>query len=211
MHAREFHQNTTVEFGIHRTFARAPEARAAGPVLGLDLRLEEPAVLSQRIQRRPASPKAVGLACLFHGLMSKNRTCVDAAIPRLSSTSPTKAPRPLGYATGQFGKNHLTNRNQLLLTLHGFESSSANLCHLNGRRVGTQAIKQSALLTGGVPRTQNGRHSAMRKGSRNPTSSADLDVVFSLLRGLFYVQSSLPSFFHAMSKRERQLNFRLSA
>jgi hypothetical protein len=31
MHARELHQNTPVEFGIHRTFSRAPEARAAVP------------------------------------------------------------------------------------------------------------------------------------------------------------------------------------
>jgi hypothetical protein len=41
MHPCELHQNTQVDFGIHRTFVRAPEARAGGPVLGLDLRLEE--------------------------------------------------------------------------------------------------------------------------------------------------------------------------
>jgi len=31
---------------------------------------------------------------------------------------PTKS---LGYATGQFGKNHLGDRNEFLPTVHGFE------------------------------------------------------------------------------------------
>jgi hypothetical protein len=73
----------------------------------------------------------------------------------------------------------------LLLTLHGFDSFSANLCHLNGRRVGTQALKQSALLTGSVPRTQNGRHAAIEKVVAIPLPARDLDVVFSLRRGFF--------------------------
>ncbi len=39
--------------------------------------------------------------------------------------------RPLGYATGQFGKNHLGDRNEYLPTAHGFDEFFGNLYHLN--------------------------------------------------------------------------------
>ncbi len=39
--------------------------------------------------------------------------------------------RPLGYATGQFGKNHLGDRDEHLPTMHGFDEFFGNLYHLN--------------------------------------------------------------------------------
>jgi arylsulfatase len=39
--------------------------------------------------------------------------------------------KPLGYATGQFGKNHLGDRNEYLPTVHGFDVFFGNLYHLN--------------------------------------------------------------------------------
>jgi arylsulfatase A-like enzyme len=36
-----------------------------------------------------------------------------------------------GYATGQFGKNHLGDRNKFLPTVHGFDEFFGNLYHLN--------------------------------------------------------------------------------
>ncbi len=39
--------------------------------------------------------------------------------------------RPLGYATGQFGKNHLGDRDEMLPTNHGFDEFFGNLYHLN--------------------------------------------------------------------------------
>ena len=39
--------------------------------------------------------------------------------------------KPLGYATGQFGKNHLGDRNEHLPTNHGFDEFFGNLYHLN--------------------------------------------------------------------------------
>jgi len=36
-----------------------------------------------------------------------------------------------GYATGQFGKNHLGDRNEFLPTVHGFDAYSGVLYHLN--------------------------------------------------------------------------------
>jgi arylsulfatase A-like enzyme len=39
--------------------------------------------------------------------------------------------KPLGYQTGQFGKNHLGDRNEFLPTVHGFDEFYGNLYHLN--------------------------------------------------------------------------------
>ena len=39
--------------------------------------------------------------------------------------------RPLGYATAQFGKNHLGDRDEYLPTNHGFDEFFGNLYHLN--------------------------------------------------------------------------------
>ena len=37
----------------------------------------------------------------------------------------------LGYATGQFGKNHVGDRNETLPTVNGFDEFLGNLYHLN--------------------------------------------------------------------------------
>ena len=39
--------------------------------------------------------------------------------------------KPMGYATGQIGKNHLGDRNEYLPTVHGFDEFYGNLYHLN--------------------------------------------------------------------------------
>ena len=39
--------------------------------------------------------------------------------------------KPLGYACGQFGKNHLGDRDEFLPTVHGFNEFFGNLYHLN--------------------------------------------------------------------------------
>ena len=51
----------------------------------------------------------------------------------LSKSDPTIAEllKPLGYATGQFGKNHLGDRNEHIPTVHGFDEFFGNLYHLN--------------------------------------------------------------------------------
>jgi arylsulfatase A-like enzyme len=58
---------------------------------------------------------------------------VPAATVGLQSEDPTIAEllKPLGYATGQFGKNHLGDRNEYLPTVHGFDEFYGNLYHLN--------------------------------------------------------------------------------
>jgi arylsulfatase len=39
--------------------------------------------------------------------------------------------KPLGYTTGQFGKNHLGDKDEFLPTMHGFDEFFGNLYHLN--------------------------------------------------------------------------------
>ncbi len=53
----------------------------------------------------------------------------------LSEKDPTIAEllKPQGYATGQFGKNHLGDRNEFLPTVHGFDEFFGNLYHLERR------------------------------------------------------------------------------
>jgi arylsulfatase len=51
----------------------------------------------------------------------------------LSAEDPTIAEllKPLGYVTGQFGKNHLGDKDKFLPTMHGFDEFFGNLYHLN--------------------------------------------------------------------------------
>ncbi|MHC1562475.1 arylsulfatase [Actinomycetospora sp. C-140] len=51
----------------------------------------------------------------------------------LNAADPTIAElvKPMGYATGQFGKNHLGDLNKYLPTVHGFDEFFGNLYHLN--------------------------------------------------------------------------------
>jgi len=58
---------------------------------------------------------------------------VPAGPVGLQAEDPTIAEllKPLGYATGQFGKNHLGDLNKFLPTAHGFDEFFGNLYHLN--------------------------------------------------------------------------------
>ena len=60
----------------------------------------------------------VGLPGADQGLRAKDPTIADLL-------------KPLGYATGQFGKNHLGDKNEFLPTVHGFDEFFGNLYHLN--------------------------------------------------------------------------------
>ena len=71
-----------------------------------------------------------GQATLRTGL---SKVGIPAAPVGLQDRDPTIAQllKPLGYATGQFGKNHLGDKNEYLPTVHGFDEFFGNLYHLN--------------------------------------------------------------------------------
>ena len=71
-----------------------------------------------------------GIATLRTGL---SKVGAPGATLGLQAKDPTIAEllKPLGYATGQFGKNHLGDRNEYLPTVHGFDEFFVNLYHLN--------------------------------------------------------------------------------
>jgi len=54
----------------------------------------------------------------------------------ISAKDPTLATllKPLGYVTGQFGKNHLGDQDKFLPTNHGFDEFFGNLYHLNAEQ-----------------------------------------------------------------------------
>jgi len=58
---------------------------------------------------------------------------MPGAAQGLQKEDPTIAEllKPLGYRTGQFGKNHLGDRNEFFPTVHGFDEFFGNLYHLN--------------------------------------------------------------------------------
>lgn len=60
----------------------------------------------------------IGMPGSSHGITAEMPTLADLL-------------RPLGYATGHFGKNHLGDRNEHLPTNHGFDEFFGNLYHLN--------------------------------------------------------------------------------
>jgi len=71
-----------------------------------------------------------GQSCFRTGLL---KVGLPGAKEGLSEKDPSMAEllKAQGYATAQFGKNHLGDRNEHLPTVHGFDEFFGNLYHLN--------------------------------------------------------------------------------
>lgn len=69
--------------------------------------------------------------CVFRTGLSK--VGMPGATLGMRAEDPTIAEllKPMGYATGQFGKNHLGDKDEMLPTNHGFDEFFGNLYHLN--------------------------------------------------------------------------------
>jgi hypothetical protein len=82
-----------------------------------------------------------------------------------------QAIKPLGYATGQFGKNHLGDRNEFLPTNHGFDEFFGSLYHLNA---GEEPKPNAAILLQDDHQvTFRWRDSAHKNEQRRMTLSLD--------------------------------------
>lgn len=64
------------------------------------------------------------------GLTTVGQAGASIGMPAAAPTIAT-ALKELGYATGQFGKNHLGDRNEFLPTMHGFDEFFGYLYHLD--------------------------------------------------------------------------------
>ncbi len=84
-----------------------------------------------------------GQSCFRTGL---SKVGVPGATVGLKAEDPTIAEllKNQGYATGQFGKNHLGDRNEYLPTVHGFDEFYGNLYHLNAEEEPEMADYPSA-------------------------------------------------------------------
>jgi arylsulfatase A-like enzyme len=71
-----------------------------------------------------------GQACLRTGLSKVGAPGAPVGLQKGDITI-AQALKPLGYATGQFGKNHLGDLDEYLPTNHGFDEFFGNLYHLN--------------------------------------------------------------------------------
>ena len=68
---------------------------------------------------------------VFRSGLSKVGAPGATAGMRLEDPTIAELLKPQGYATGQFGKNHLGDRDEHLPTMHGFDEFFGNLYHLN--------------------------------------------------------------------------------
>jgi arylsulfatase len=75
-----------------------------------------------------------GQSCFRTGLSKVGAPGADVGLQAEDPTIATLL-KPLGYATGQFGKNHLGDMNKYLPTVHGFDEFFGNLYHLNAEEV----------------------------------------------------------------------------
>lgn len=74
------------------------------------------------------------ISAYHRGLMGGSTPNIDRLAKQgMSTKDPTLASllKPLGYATGQFGKNHLGDRDEHLPTNNGFDEFMGILYHLN--------------------------------------------------------------------------------
>ena len=92
--------------------------------------MRSPTTTASRAAPRGARRSSPARACFRTGLtkvgMPGRRVGLQAEDPTIAELL-----KPLGYATGQFGKNHLGDRNEYLPTVHGFDEFFGNLYHLN--------------------------------------------------------------------------------
>ena len=85
----------------------------------------------------PSSAALPGAPPSSWGSTRSVRACSPSACRDRRTGIPDWAPtiadllKPQGYATGQFGKNHLGDRDKHLPTVHGFDEFFGNLYHLN--------------------------------------------------------------------------------
>ena len=144
----------------------------ASPTRARCSRLLRPAELHGRplgVHHRPAPFRTgltkVGLPGADLGLRKEDPTIAELL-------------KPLGYVTGQFGKNHLGDRDEFLPTAHGFDEFFGNLYHLNAEEEPENpdypeepGVQEEVRPARRAPRAQRGRQED--RGHRPADQAAD--------------------------------------
>lgn len=85
------------------------------------------------------TPVAITAQIEPHAVCARVEAVAASAQPRSPMQPGTRTAtlatllKPMGHATGQFGKHHLSDRDACLPTNHGFDEFSGNLYHLNAK------------------------------------------------------------------------------
>jgi arylsulfatase len=124
-----------------------------------------------------------GQATLRTGLSKVGLPGADLGL-RAEDMTIAEALKPLGYATGQFGKNHLGDKNEFLPTVHGFDEFFGNLYHLNAEeepenpaypkdprfkeRFGPRACSNAGRLTATIPPSIRVSAASANRPSKTP-------------------------------------------
>ena len=82
-----------------------------------------------KLHRRPGGVHQRAERVPHRHEQSRRARCDIGWAPRIPTIA--ELLKPLGYATGQFGKNHFGDLNKYLPTVHGFDEFYGNLYHLN--------------------------------------------------------------------------------
>ena len=112
-----------------------------------------------------------GRAAFIMGQMPLRTGMTTIGIPGstrgIQKSDPTLAEvlKTQGYATGQFGKNHLGDRNEFLPTVHGFDEWFGNLYHLNAEEE-PEELDYPGQKNAGVPQEDGPARRAARLGDR---------------------------------------------
>ncbi|MFI5314768.1 MAG: arylsulfatase [Myxococcota bacterium] len=85
------------------------------------------------------------------GMTTVGQAGADIGLPAEASTVAT-ALKSMGYATGQFGKNHLGDKNEFLPTVHGFDEFFGYLYHLDAMEDPAHSAYPQSLLSKVGPR-----------------------------------------------------------
>src|SRR3546814_11206424 len=91
-----------------------------------------------------------GQSTLRTGLSKVGLPGADLGLKEVDVTI-ASALKDLGYATGQFGTNHLGDKGEFLPTNHGLDEFFGNLYHLNAEEIGRAACRERAIKTVKIP------------------------------------------------------------
>jgi arylsulfatase A-like enzyme len=92
--------------------------------------MRSPTTMPRQVARLVARTSSPASCRSAPGMTTVGQAGASIGLPAEAVTIATVL-KSMGYATGQFGKNHLGDRNEFLPTVHGFDEFFGYLYHLD--------------------------------------------------------------------------------